>query len=98
MGSANIIGGIVRCSCCGCYIIFLQLADTIVTVAITRAIEIVSRIRDDVGTITIEALDLAGLVDHCDKTEKEGDKDTYSAQLPWLRGKLFDTSEVFQGL
>jgi len=80
-----------------CYI-FLQLADAIVTVAIARAIEIVSGIQNDVGMVTIEALDLAKPVGGCHSNkEKNNDKDSYLTHLPWIRGKLFDTSETFQG-
>ena len=78
------------------YKLFLQLADAIVTVAITRAIEIVSSIQNDVGMVTVEALDLARIVGSCHK-EKDDDKDSYSTHIPWLQGKLFDTSEAFQG-
>jgi len=81
----------------------MQLADAIVTVALSRAVEIVNNCntQDHVTMVTIEALDLAGLEDFYRSNkgeEKEGNKDTYSTQLPWLRGKLFDTSEAFQGL
>jgi len=47
--------------------------------------------------VTVEALDLAGLVGSCHKG-KDDDKDSYSTHIPWLQGKLFDTSEAFQGL
>lgn len=44
--------------------------------------------------VTLEALDLAGHVDHC-----HGDnKTSYPVQLPWLRGKVFNISETFRGI
>ena len=59
----------------------------------TRAVEIVKRDINDVAMVTLEALDLAGYVNHC----RGNTEDSYPTQLPWLQGKVFDVSEVFTG-
>lgn len=71
-----------------------QLASTMVSVAMTRAIEIVSRSISDITMVTLEALDLDGYVSHC----YGNNKGNYPTQLPWLRGKVFDVTETFRGI
>lgn len=71
----------------------MQLASTMASVAMTRAIEIVSRGISDITMVTLEALDLAGYVNGC-----HGNNKSYPTQLPWLRGKVFDVSETFRGI
>lgn len=63
------------------------------TVAMARAIEIVNRGISDVTMVTLEALDLAGYINH----HHDNNEITYPKQLPWLRGKVFDISETFRG-
>lgn len=73
--------------------LILLLASTMVSVAMTRAIEIVSRSISDITMVTLEALDLDGYVSHCYGNKKG----SYPTQLPWLRGKVFDVTETFRG-
>ena len=64
------------------------------SVAMTRAIEIVSQNFSDITMVTLEALDLAGYVKH----SHGSDKGNYPTQLPWLHGKVFNVSEAFRGI
>ena len=72
----------------------VQLGRTMASVAMTKAIEIVSRGLGDITMVTLEALDLAGYVNHY----HGNDGGKYPTQLPWLCGKLFNVSEAFRGI
>lgn len=61
------------------------------SVAMKKAVEIVSRSISDITMVTLEALDLAG---YC-YGENNG---SYPTQLPWLRGRVFNTTETFRGI